>query len=120
MAMELINNPDYIHHHFSLQIPAFEAFENKLMKIRKDQIESSFNKIKILSKKLENEDGVLYADVRIVQSYFEKLMAIISGNADKELFRQINSVAINDYKAHSEITSSDLLEVILAAGISLN
>ncbi len=22
-AMELINNPDYIHHHFSLQIPVF-------------------------------------------------------------------------------------------------
>ena len=118
--MELINNPDFIHHHFSLQIPAFEAFENRLMHIRKDHIEPSFNKIKLLSKKLEQEDGGLYADVRIVQSYFEKLMAIISGIADKELFRQINSAAIKDYKAHSELTSSNLFEVILAAGISLN
>lgn len=118
--MELINNPNYIHHHFSLKISAFEAFENKLMKIPKDHIEPSFNKILILSKKLEQEGGLLNADVRIVQTYFEKLMAIISDRADKELFRQINSIAINEYKAHSQITSSNLFEVILAAGISLN
>lgn len=117
--MEIINNPNYAHPHFSLQIPALEAFENKLIKIKKEQIAPSFTKIKVLSQKLEQEDGVLYADVQIVQSYFEKLMAIIEGVAEKELFQSINSGALNEYKNHNEITSANLFEVILAAGISL-
>lgn len=118
--MEIINNPNYIHTHFSLQIPAFESFELKLRSIKKEQVESSFNKLKELSKRIEQEDGVLCADILIVTSYFEKLMAVISGVADKELFRIINEGALSDYRNHPEITSSNLFEVILAAGISLH
>lgn len=118
--MELINSPDYVHPHFSLHIPAFEYFESKLLKINKEHIESAFHKVKSLSRSLEQEDGVFYADVRIVLSYFEKLLAIIHGMADKELFRTINEVALNDYKHHPDLTSTNLFEVILAAGISLN
>ena len=113
--MEIINNPNYNHPHFSLQIPAFEDFELKLMSIKTEQVEPSFNKLKDLSKRKEQEDGVLYADIHIVTTYFEKLMAVINGVAEKELFRIINESALNDYRNHPEITSSNLFEVILAA-----
>lgn len=102
------------------RIPAFKLFEEKLLLIDRASVGVKFQKLKAFAQTMNEESNVLYADVQIVLTYFEKLVALEDGMADKDLFRDINLNAFDYYQMNPHLTSQHLFEAALAAGVSLN
>lgn len=97
---------------FSLNVPAFEPFERYIRALPGVEARALFQRVRALD--AAQEDAV--AAIKIARMYLEKRCCIADGTADKDLFHDINVDALSFYAAAPELTHTDLIDAVSAAG----
>ena len=102
---------DYDFNGFSLNVQAFEPFERYVRALSDADASALFKRVRDLD--VRQEDAV--SAIKIARSYLEKRVSIANGNADRELFHDINVDALGYYSAAPELTHTDLIAVLADA-----
>src|SRR5690625_8027565 len=93
---------------FTLNIPTLRPFEAYVLALSDDDARALFKSVKALD--AEQKDATVA--VKVARYYLEKRVAMTDGIADRHLFNDINSWAIDYFAPYQKLTQWDIIAVL--------